>query len=176
MPLPCSVVKVSKRKVVIGIDPGESGAICVLDPGSKEVIFIPTTWKPIETVEWYKALLHECTISVVMVEKVHAIPGAAAGTSFKFGANVNLVETVPLTLGISLDKVTPKTWQKFIGLTAHANVAAGPARKKAIKHGVADICDRLYPNVNIRGPRGGLLDGRSDALMIAHYASQTFKT
>lgn len=61
-----------------------------------------------------------------------------------------------------LDRVTPKKWQKFIGVTAKGD---------AIKKNVAEIAARLYPNAQLHGPRGGLLDGRSDALMIAHYAA-----
>ena len=43
-----------------------------------------------------------------------------------------------------------------------------PADKK--KH-VASIAMQLYPKANLSGPKGGLLDGRADALMIAHYLS-----
>ena len=32
-----------------------------------------------------------------------------------------------------------------------------------------DIAKKLYPNVEIHGKRGGLLDGRSDACMVAYY-------
>ena len=48
---------------------------------------------------------------------------------------------------------------------------AGPSnakkRKNYIKKEVADIASRLYPKAELHGPKGGLLDGRSDALMIA---------
>ena len=57
-------------------------------------------------------------------------------------------------------------WQKSIGVKA---------KGKAIKKDVADICSRLYPLVDIYGPRGGLQDGLSDALMIAHYNYLKYK-
>ena len=53
-----------------------------------------------------------------------------------------------------------KIWQKYIGVTA---------KGKDIKKQISEIALKLYPTANIYGKRGGLLDGRSDALMIAHY-------
>jgi hypothetical protein len=41
-------------------------------------------------------------------------------------------------------------------------------RRKRIKKGVGDICSKLYPTAKVRGIRGGLKDGKSDSLMIAH--------
>jgi len=62
--------------------------------------------------------------------------------------------------------VQPKKWQKTIGVTK---------KGKEIKKEVASICSRLYPDAEIYGPKGGLLDGKSDALMIAHYAFLNYK-
>ncbi len=102
-----------------------------------------------------------------MVEDVHAIFGTSAKSNFNFGYNTGVVNTVAMAAGVSVEKVTPKKWQKHVGVKA---------KGKLIKKDVAGICDRLYPKAGIYGPKGGLLDGRSDALLIAHYASQTFKT
>ena len=62
--------------------------------------------------------------------------------------------------------VTPKVWQKYIGVTA---------KGKAIKKQVAKIAQYLYPQAELHGKRGGLLDGRSDALMIAYYGLHNLK-
>jgi hypothetical protein len=68
-----------------------------------------------------------------------------------------------------VDVIRPKAWQKEIGVSVSRNLK-GQARKKAIKNGVGEIAKRLYPSAVIHGPKGGLLDGRSDALMIGHSA------
>ena len=60
--------------------------------------------------------------------------------------------------------VTPKTWQKACGIAFKPKSA--PAEKKRV---VAAKAHQLYPSAALHGPRGGLLDGRSDALMIAHH-------
>ena len=56
--------------------------------------------------------------------------------------------------------LVPKIWQKYVRVTV---------KGKAIKKEVAKIAQGLYPNAELHGKRGGLLDGRADALMIAHY-------
>ena len=107
----------------------------------------------------------EFNVVVAMIEDVHAIFGTSAKSNFNFGYNTGLVTGVVQASGISLDKVAPKKWQKFIGVKS---------KGKLIKKEVATICERLYPNASIRGPRGGLLDGKSDSLCIAHYAALTY--
>lgn len=115
-----------------------------------------------------------------MIEDVHAIPGAAAGSSFTFGWNTSAMNIIPLCAGASVDKVQPKVWQKYVGVKPivrkkGAVKIKAHIRSKRLKEEVASICDRLYPNVSIRGPKGGLQDGKSDSLMIAHYASHIYK-
>lgn len=150
----------------IGIDPGKAGAICVLIPKTKQVAFKKTTDNPGELHAWIKRIHREHILRVIMIEKVHAIQGTAAGTNFNFGFNTGLVTGIAMSTGASVDLVTPKKWQSYAGVKAK-----GPA----IKKDVAGICQRLYPKVNVHGPRGGLLDGLSDSLMIAHYASHLYK-
>jgi len=158
-----------KPSVYVGIDPGDKGAICAVLPSEHKAIFMPTTDKPIDIAAWFKQIQEEYTLRMVMVEDVSSIQGASAGSNFKFGYNVGVVNTLARVSGSPVDLVRPKAWQKEIGLSVSSKLKGAP-RQKAIKQGVAEICERLYPQVNIRGPKGGLLDGRSDALMIAHYA------
>jgi hypothetical protein len=86
----------------------------------------------------------------------------SAKSNFGFGRSVGIVTAVSeiVTKGIVAKTVTPKVWQKYAGVTA---------KGKAIKKEVSLIATTLYPLANIYGPKGGLLDGRSDALLIAHY-------
>lgn len=151
----------------IGIDPGAKGAICLLIPRMQHVEFRNTTEKPDELFAWFKEAQGVCNLRIAMIENVHAIQGTSAGSNFKFGYNVGMVTGIARCAGAPLDLVNPKKWQGYIKVKAKG----GPAIKKA----VGEISERLYPSASIRGPRGGLLDGRSDALMIAHYASHLYK-
>jgi|TARA_B110000908_G_scaffold46223_1_gene56304 hypothetical protein len=165
-----------KALAVLGVDPGSKGAFCLLVPETKTIEFIKTTEHALDLFNWVKYLDNEYNLAVCMIEEVGAIQGSAAKSTFSFGANVERVNIIPEIAQISVDKVRPKEWQKFIGLVTPVNMA-GPSnakkRKNYIKKEVADIASRLYPKAELHGPKGGLLDGRSDALMIAHYAART---
>jgi hypothetical protein len=167
---------VGKPLAVIGIDPGVKGAICLLAPRSQQMAFLETTTPAAELYDWFQRAKSETDLAVCMVEKVGAIHGTASNTTFAFGRSLERMEILPEICRISLDRVPPKKWQKFIGLVVPQRLTGASnagKRKTFIKNEVATIATRLYPEAPIRGPRGGLLDGRSDALMIAHYAART---
>lgn len=158
------------RHYYLGIDPGAKGAICLMvtDPefGTK-IEFLDNGMPP--------AVLHQKfstvsrNVNMCMIEDVASIPGASAKSNFMFGWNVSMLHTLlSLQQDFGYDVVKPKVWQKAVGVSVPIKFK-GAERKKRIKNQVAEICERLYPNCAIRGPKGGLLDGRSDALMIAHY-------
>ena len=168
-------MQVKQELAVLGIDPGSSGAYCLLFPASRDVIFKPTSNDPVDTYAWLEWIKNNNNLAICMIEEVHAIQGSSAKATFNFGGNVREVNLIPRLVQIPIDKVRPKEWQKFIGLVTPTHLS-GPAnaskRKTYIKKEVATIASRLYPTAELKGPKGGLLDGRSDALMIAHYAAR----
>jgi hypothetical protein len=151
-----------KEDVVIGIDPGESGSICLLMPGQNNVAFKETTEDPLELLKWFELVKEQCNLRCIIIENVHSLPKMSAKSNFTFGRNVEKVNLIARMSKVRVELVQPKTWQKFAGVKQK-----GPAIKKE----VAEIAYRLYPTARLFGPRGGLLDGRSDALMIAHYGA-----
>jgi len=149
--------------LVCGIDPGANGAIAVLDsmnPDSVALLDLKSnsicaTWN------WLHTEGLALGSSKIWIEDVHSLFGMSAKSNFGFGRNLGTVLTIAeLLTGHFPSTVTPKIWQKYVGVTA---------KGKDIKKQVAEIATSLYPTANIYGKRGGLLDGRSDALMIAHY-------
>ena len=157
-----------KRQLFIGIDPGATGAICLLEPVEQKIAFCETTLLFPKLVEWLLRAKNEGNLRFATVEDVHSIPGAASKSSFNFGRNLEKLHNALAMAGIPTDLVRPKVWQKTIGLRPKIP-------KDKIKKEVAAIATRLYPSASLYGPRGGLLDGRSDALMIAHYCYLTHK-
>jgi hypothetical protein len=156
--------------VYLGIDPGAKGSLCFLDMDSKKMAFLPTPCLEVSAMSLRKKILatHKChNIIWAGIEDVHAIHGTAAGSNFKFGYNVGQIHTVIQIVGIGYDLITPRIWQRAI--KAPTRKRAGGATK--LKKAIAAIALRLYPDAPLLGPRGGLLDGRADALMIAHYLS-----
>ena len=145
---------------ICGIDPGANGAICVLDSNDPVYIALLDLAKttPFDAAHW----LQKQNPNTVWIEDVHSLFGMSAKSNFGFGRNLGLAIAISqiATKGEVAKTVTPKIWQKYIGITA---------KGKDIKKQISEIAIKLYPTANIYGKRGGLLDGRSDALMIAHY-------
>jgi hypothetical protein len=156
-----------KDKIVISCDPGVSGYICIIRVADRAVNFIPNDLPVYNLSQELLRYKDQYDILAIGIEKVHAIPGASAGSSFKFGYNFGVVSSLLGTLGSPLYEITPKKWQSFIGLSIPASLKGLPRRKR-IKKGVAEIATKLYPKTNVYGIRGGLIDGKSDSLAIAH--------
>jgi len=147
---------------VCGIDPGATGAICVLDSHDPAHVALLDLKKHSNT-DIYNWLHSQLRFrgSEIWIEDIHSMHGMSAKSNFSFGKNLGIVTTIAeLMVGHLPKTVTPKIWQKYIGVTA---------KGKAVKKQVAKIAQYLYPQAELHGKRGGLLDGRSDALMIAYY-------
>ncbi len=146
--------------LIAGVDPGANGAIAVLDSSNPDSVALLDLAKvtPFDAYQW----LHKQQPNSVWIEDVHSLFGMSAKSNFGFGKNLGIVTAIAKIAinGQTVKTVTPKIWQKYVGVTV---------RGKAIKKQVAEIAQSLYPTTELYGKRGGLLDGRADALMIAHY-------
>ncbi len=152
---------------VCGIDPGVNGAIAVLDsenPDSVALLDLAKT-TTFDASQW----LHAQKPDAVWIENIHGFPGMTAKSNFGMGRGVGKVHAIAeiATHGQEAKLVVAQIWQKYIGVTVKGSVKY--TRAKAIKKQVAEIAQGLYPTAKLHGKQGGLLDGRSDALMIAHY-------
>jgi hypothetical protein len=107
---------------------------------------------------------------MIGIEDVHAIQGTSAGSNFKFGFNFGMVCAIAEATCIGVELVRPREWQRTAKLPTR-KAAGGPA---GLKQAIAATASRLYPSAELYGPRGGLLDGRADALMIAHHMFNTY--
>ena len=157
--------------LLLGIDPGTTGAMCAMDiskDGQVVLSFMDNKVNIIDRDIWLKKLIKKNLIMAI-VEDVHSVPGTSAKSNFVFGWNVGEIHTLLKINNIGYDLVKPKVWQSKLGVSV-PNIIKGPSRKKQIKNKVAKVCERIYPGCLIRGPKGGLLDGRSDALLITAYA------
>ncbi len=160
-------------KSYIGVDPGAKGSFCCIVPDDNLVGFMPTCGKPMDINAWLEKIKSRTTIQIIMIEDVHAIFGTSAGSNFTFGYNAGGVNWICECLGCGVDRVKPRKWQSHAGLTV-PKAYKGSARKRYIKKAIGEIAERLYPQAEIRGPKGGLLDGKSDSLLIAHYARHLY--
>jgi len=159
----------------IGIDPGLQGAIGVVDEQGKHIWIYDT---PIIEFTKGKKKKREYDIPAirnilmnfsdigptkvtVALEKMQSLPpGIRIQATFGLGLCQGIFEGLLVGLNIPYELVIPKTWQKEFQITK----SKGDKKAQSLM-----IAERLFPSAELRGPRGGKKDGRSDALLIAEW-------
>jgi crossover junction endodeoxyribonuclease RuvC len=148
----------TKSNIYIGIDPGQKGAIAVIE---NDDIHHVVQWVDMKHVAMHIRVISRLASvkAFYAIEKVGARPGQGVTSMFTFGTNYGFYQGLLHGNGIhDYELVQPKVWQLGI-----------PKADDDIKKSVYLEAKRLYPGVKYKGPRGGLLDGVSDAVMIAHW-------
>jgi len=156
-----------------GIDPGQKGAVGLIDNGGQivRVWDMPLTkaardrQKEID-LDALRSIYHELERRqrlVLGIEQPNTRPGEGAERSFRFGKGLGYLHAFAHLLQLDYYLMVPNLWKGRLGLP-------GKSDPNANKLG-AQMLDRNYPAAHdlIRGPRGGLKDGRIDALLIAHF-------
>lgn len=109
--------------MIVGIDPGASGALAFFNPdaGTLDIIDMPTVevkrgakMKREISPQILAAIVAGHKPTVAIVEKVGAMPGQGSSSMFQFGRGVGMVEGVLAALHIQTDYVTPQQWQKAV--------------------------------------------------------------
>lgn len=97
-------------------------------------------------------------IAATGIESVNSMPGQGVKSVFSFGQRLGELEGMLQTLEIGYEMPRPLTWQKACGV-----------KPKSGKKGVYETLSKIYPKAELLGPKGGINDGRCDALGIAHF-------
>lgn len=149
-------------KLILGIDPGCSGSIVVLDQDLNYIdhLLMPT----IKTGKSNRvngvaimAFLKQYEISHAYLEQVHSMPKQGVASSFNFGHSAGVIEGIIQGMMIPYSLVTPQSWKKKAGLIGTDKDAA---RSMAV---------RLYPSIRVLDKKG---QGQAlaDALLIARFS------
>jgi crossover junction endodeoxyribonuclease RuvC len=148
---------------IVGIDPGCSGAIVVLQsaehPTPIEWLRMPTTKVGGSTVvdgAQLARFLGNYDVGHAFVEKVHSMPGQGVASMFSFGMAAGVVLGALPALSIPYTLVTPEGWKKRAGLIGKDKDAA---RSRAIQ---------LWPTWNALGTKGAG-QAFADAALIARF-------
>lgn len=153
-------------RIIIGIDPGLSGGIAVLESTSFQLIKLvdmPTVpdgkKRKVSGYELMKLIggYNRHDVEMVYLEKVGAMPGQGVVSMFNFGRSYGAVEGAVSVLGLPLMYVTPQRWKRAAGLIG--------ADKDASRGKVLD----LYPDADVHRKKD---NGRADAVLIARYGDQ----
>ena len=132
---------------IIGIDPGSSGAIAMLDT-SESVQY----WKMPDTeMDLWDCLVNQKPIAAAFIEKVHAMPRQGVSSTFKFGRNYGMLLMALTASGIPFTEVTPQTWQKSLNCMS-----------KGDKNVTKRRAQQLFPQLKVT-------HAIADALLIAEY-------
>ena len=162
-----------KKKInIIGIDPGLDGAIAKISSDmSVTIIDTPTyivegaTKKKREyNINEMISIIKEFALPDchVFLEKVHSMPGQGVASMFSMGYGYGLWNAILSSLYIPYTLVLPQRWKKelLLGVGQGKNVSVYRAQQ-------------LFPETKLFGPKGGPMDGRGDALLIAEYGRRT---
>jgi crossover junction endodeoxyribonuclease RuvC len=142
--------------VIIGIDPGMTGALAVLDRGQLVAIMpMPTTAGQVSGME-IAAILESYEPTRVCIEDVHAMPQNGSISSFKLGYNFGVVMGVINAAHIPIMRVTPHRWKKSYNLIGKDKSAS---RALAME---------LYP-AHAHAFRLRKDDGKAEATLIARW-------
>ena len=120
--------------MIVGIDPGASGAIVIMEHNQPiEWIRMPTMKMGSTTRVNAAAVAHflqAYQIKKAYVENVHSMPKQGVASSFNFGHSCGVLEGVLAACGIPIHMVTPQSWKKRAGLIGQDKDAA---RTQAIR-------------------------------------------
>jgi crossover junction endodeoxyribonuclease RuvC len=144
--------------ITIGVDPGKSGAIALLDEGALvDVYDMPVAGSIVSAQQLHGMEMWSSSqlFGTVVIEDVHAMPKQGVTSSFGFGRSLGVIEGVFAANGRPIVYVSPSRWKKALGLGADKSMV----RRRA--------CE-LWPY------RAALFtrvkdDGRAEAALIAHW-------
>lgn len=165
--------------MILGIDPGLSGALALYWPatGGLTVYDMPTlaagkgkSSKRVLDHHGLTAILREMNENVAsgslidhaFLEQVSAMPGQGVTSMFSFGLSYGALRQALASEGVPTTLVTPVVWKKAMKVTAAKDGAVARASDLLPRH--AD---------KFRGKRGGLMDGRAEAALLAVYGARS---
>ena len=147
--------------IVIGIDPGKSGALAVWDEGISISIKCPSS--PEKMASIFDSLNTGNWIDgdgkmIAYIEQVHAFPTDARSSAFKFGRNYGEWLGVLGALKIKTIHVTPQKWMKYYKEKYKIKLPKDKQqRKRKLKEIAANYTDKKVTLYN------------ADAILIAVY-------
>jgi hypothetical protein len=150
----------------VGVDPGLSGAIAILDADSNVVLLSDLPVSRDKSLAWIDGGELQSLVlralqgrrAVATIERVSSRPAQGIASAFQFGLGYGSVLSVLQALHISLSFVTPAGWKKFYGLGADKKAALFKARLS-------------YPTAELHLVKHS---DRAEALLIAEYGRRTF--
>ena len=160
--------------LIIGIDPGISGAICFFEDGEvKEIIDMPVmadgkkNKRQINGPQVYNEILKRINRFqkkdiIVVIEQVSAMPGQGVTSMFNFGQSFGVLKGICSAMQLSMFFIRPAKWKKYFGLIKTEKDAS---RTKVIE---------IFPYISSQLSRKKD-SNKADAVLIASFFYNTYK-
>ena len=139
-------------KIYIGIDPGKTGGMCLIEDHYV---------KPIKFNDYIHETLQQLTRHTLfaIIENVHSFPKQGVVSSFTFGYNYGEWIGMLKALNIPFVRVAPSKWMRYFGTFSK--------EKSKRKHEIHKLAKERYPHTDITLQL-------ADAVMIATYAIEMY--
>ena len=159
--------------LIIGIDPGISGALCFMEHGKIiNVIDMPSMADGKKNKKQVNGsqVFNEISMYIkdknlndvkVIIEHVSAMPGQGVTSMFNFGQSFGIIKGICSAMNLPMYFVRPAKWKKYFSLI---NASKDASRTKAIE---------IFPYFSIHLSKKKDAN-KADAILIASYFEETF--
>ena len=160
--------------LIIGIDPGISGAICFFEEGQvKEIIDMPVmadgkkNKRQINGPQVYNEILKRINNFpkkdiMVVIEQVSAMPGQGVTSMFNFGQSFGVLKGICSAMQLSMFFIRPAKWKKYFGLIK--------TEKDASRTKVIEIFPYISSELSKKKD-----SNKADAVLISSFFYNTYK-
>ena len=160
--------------LIIGIDPGISGAICFFEDGKiLEVVEMPTMTdgkknkRQVNGAQIYNEIVEQINKSGkhnvrVVIEQVSAMPGQGVTSMFNFGQSFGILKGICSAMHLPVYYVRPAKWKKYFNLI---NSEKDASRTRAIE---------IFPYFSSQLSKKKD-NNKADAILIASFFYETYQ-
>ena len=148
----------SKSSVYIGIDPGKSGGLCVIEDEFIKAYACPDNIQDMALLFAMAISVNRTKTIVAYIEKVWARPHDAKGSIWKFAENYGTWKGIAGAYEIDLQTVSPQKWMKYF--------ETPKLEKNKRKRYLRDKARSMYPSLK------KVTLKTADAILIATYAKE----
>lgn len=134
----------------IGIDPGGSGGIAVIDTATNTVHTCKLSETELDVWEWLNETTNMLS-ACATIEQVHSMPQQSSQSGFTFGRSYGFLIGLLTAISIPYKFITPQKWQKGMQCLTKGDKNVSKA-----------AAQRLWPQVK-------MTHAIADALLIAEY-------
>tara|TARA_R110000822_G_scaffold138001_3_gene275508 strand:+ start:3308 stop:3772 length:465 start_codon:yes stop_codon:yes gene_type:complete len=150
--------------ITIGIDPGSSGVICILEGSQVELLKLPYIENKLDVAE-VSILLHDRKPNKIVIEKPFIMPGNKNKGLISQLTNYGALWAVCEISGCTdVIEVMPRVWKKTLRLGSDKEDSINKAKE-------------LNPNINLKLTKRSKVDNHNaaEAYLLAYWATTILK-